>query len=119
MAAHNDLGTAGEDSATEFLLQQGYEILERNWVSGKAEVDIIAQKDGVLAVVEVKTRSTDEFGLPQDFVKPNKIRLLVAAIDDFISSRNLETEVRFDIIAVIFRGQHPEIEHLEDAFFHF
>lgn len=119
MAAHNDLGTAGEDAAAEFLLQKGYEILERNWVSGKAEVDIIALKDGIMAVVEVKTRSTEEFGLPQEFVKPTKIRLLVKAIDDFVFTRGMEAEVRFDIIAIVFRGLNPEIEHLEDAFFHF
>ncbi len=119
MASHNELGKLGEEEAAAFLERNGYEILERNWISGKAEVDIIAQKENVIAVVEVKTRSTDEFGLPQEFVKPRKIRLLVEAIDAFISARGLEAEVRFDIIAVVLRGPHPEIEHLPDAFFHF
>lgn len=119
MASHNELGQMGEEEAAAYLERNGYAILERNWVSGKAEVDIIAQKDGLLAVIEVKTRSTDEFGLPQEFVKPRKIRLLVEAIDAYIAKNGLETEVRFDIIAVVLRGPHPEIEHLTDAFFHF
>jgi putative endonuclease len=70
MADHNDLGKLGEELAVDFLQQNGYEILETNWVFQKAEIDIIAQKENILAVVEVKTRSSIEFGLPQDFVKP-------------------------------------------------
>ena len=72
MAEHNDLGKLGEELAVEFLEKNGYSILETNWTFQKAEVDIIAKKDGILAVVEVKTRSSIDFGLPQDFVKPNK-----------------------------------------------
>ena len=73
MAEHNDLGKLGEELAVDFLEKKGYEILETNWVFDKAEIDIIAQKENILAVVEVKTRSTIEFGLPQEFVKPKKI----------------------------------------------
>ena len=76
MAEHNDLGKLGEELAVDFLEKNGYEILETNWVFDKAEIDVIAQKNGILAVVEVKTRSSIEFGLPQDFVKPKKIQLL-------------------------------------------
>jgi len=72
MAAHNDLGKQGEEHAVAFLQSNGYDILETNWVFQKAEVDIIAFKNNILAVVEVKTRSSLEFGLPQDFVKPKK-----------------------------------------------
>ena len=59
MAEHNELGKKGEKLAIDFLLKNGYKILETNYRFLKAEVDIIAQKDEVLAVVEVKTRSTD------------------------------------------------------------
>ena len=76
MAEHNELGKLGEELAVEFLRKNGYEILETNWTFQKAEIDIIAQKENILAVVEVKTRSSLEFGLPQDFVKPKKIQLL-------------------------------------------
>ena len=72
MAEHNDLGKFGEELAVDFLEKNGYEILETNWVFDKAEIDIIAQKNGILAVVEVKTRSSLDFGLPQEFVKQKK-----------------------------------------------
>ncbi len=119
MAEHNELGRLGEEMAAAYLQKQGYEILETNWVFQKAEIDIIAQKGGVLAVVEVKTRSTLDFGLPQDFVKPRKIQLLVKAINEYIIQNDLDTEVRFDIIAIHKNENGFETEHLENAFFHF
>ena len=73
MAEHNELGKLGEELAVEFLRKEGYRILETNWTFQKAEIDILAQKENILAVVEVKTRSSLDFGLPQDFVKPKKI----------------------------------------------
>ena len=94
-------------------------ILEKNWRFKKAEVDIIAIKKGVLAVVEVKTRSSDYFGDPQDFVNQKKIQLLVEAINEYVISKNLDIEVRFDIIAILRNQEKFEINHLKDAFFYF
>ena len=119
MADHNDLGKLGEELAVEFLRKGGYEILETNWTFQKAEVDIIAQKENTLAIVEVKTRSSLDFGLPQDFVKPKKIQLLVKAVNEYVVSKNLDIEVRFDIIAIHKEGKSFVIEHLKDAFYHF
>ena len=119
MAEHNELGKLGEELAVEFLRKEGYEILETNWTFQKAEIDIIAQKENTLAVVEVKTRSSLEFGLPQDFVKPKKIQLLVKAINEYVVSKDLDFEVRFDIIAVHKENKSFAIEHLKDAFYHF
>jgi len=119
MAEHNELGKLGEELAVEFLRKEGYEILETNWTFQKAEIDIIAQKENTLAVVEVKTRSSLEFGLPQDFVKPKKIQLLVKAINEYVVSKDLDIEVRFDIIAVHKENKSFAIEHLKDAFYHF
>ncbi len=119
MAQHNDLGKKGEQLAVEFLIKKGYEIVERNYTYKKAEVDIIAQLKNTLAIIEVKTRSTSNFGNPQDFVKPKQIQNLVKAVDEYINSNNLEVEVRFDIIAIINKEGHFSIEHLEDAFYHF
>jgi putative endonuclease len=70
-------------------------------------------------VVEVKTRSSLDFGLPQDFVNPKKIQLLVKAINEYVISNDLDLDVRFDIMAIYKEGQHFKIEHLEDAFYHF
>jgi len=119
MAEHNELGKLGEELAVDFLQKNGYDILETNWVFQKAEIDIIAQKENILAIVEVKTRSTIDFGLPQDFVKPKKIQLLVKAVNEYVISNDLDVEVRFDIIAVYKEGKNYKIEHIEDAFYHF
>lgn len=119
MAEHNELGKKGEQLAIDYLLKKGYKIRDKNWRYQKAEVDIIAEKDGILAVVEVKTRSTDYFGNPQDFVNPKKIKLLVKAIDEYVISKDLDIEVRFDIIGIIKTAKETRIEHLEDAFLYF
>jgi len=119
MADHNELGKEGEKVAIEYLQKQGYTILQTNYVFQKAEIDIIAQQGEVLAIVEVKTRSTLDFGLPQDFVKPKKIQLLVKAINHYIEDNDLDAEARFDIIAIHKTGGNYNIEHLKDAFFHF
>lgn len=119
MAEHNELGKLGEEMAVEFLQKEGYIILQTNYTFQKAEIDILAQKAGVLAVVEVKTRSSLDFGLPQDFVKPKKIQLLVKAVDAFVTQNDLDLEVRFDIIAIHKNDKSFVIEHLTDAFYHF
>jgi putative endonuclease len=119
MANHNDLGKFGEQEAVAYLVSNGYEILNQNWTFDKAEIDIIARKGEVLAVVEVKTRSSLEFGLPQDFVKPKKIKLLVKAVNEYVTLYDLDLEIRFDIISVHIENEVTQIEHLEDAFYNF
>ena len=119
MAEHNELGKVGENIAVEFLQKAGYEILETNWIFQKAEIDIIAIQGNLLAVVEVKTRSSIDFGLPQDAVKPKKIPLLVKAVNEYVVLKDLDVNVRFDIIAIHKKENQFIIEHLTDAFFHF
>jgi putative endonuclease len=119
MAKHNELGALGEALAVEFLQKNKYKIVERNWRFKKAEVDIIAQKNNVLAIVEVKTRSSDYFGNPQDFVNQKKIKLLVEAVNEYVNAKNLDVEVRFDIVAITKSQNNFDIEHLEAAFLHF
>ncbi|MGB7841376.1 MAG: YraN family protein [Salinimicrobium sp.] len=119
MAEHNELGKEGEEMAVVFLKKEGYEILVRNFRYLKAEVDIIAKKGNILAAVEVKTRSTPDFGDPQEFVKQKQINSLVKAVDFFVNEQKLNVEVRFDIIAIIRNRAGTRIEHLEDAFLHF
>jgi len=119
MAEHNELGKKGEKLAVEFLLKKGYTIVSRNFVYQKAEVDIIASKGNTLAIIEVKTRSTPDFGDPQEFVKAKQIQNLVKAVDHFVDEHNLDVEVRFDIVAIIKNKAGIRLEHLEDAFLHF
>lgn len=119
MAKHNELGKKGEQLAVDFLLKNGYDILERNYRFNKAEVDIIAKQNDTLAIIEVKTRSTTDFGNPQDFLKPKQIQRLVKAVDQYVNVNSLDLEVRFDIIAIVKKGTGFNIEHLENAFYHF
>ena len=119
MAEHNELGKLGEKLAVELLQKKGYAIVATNWTFQKAEIDILAQKGQTLAVIEVKTRSDIDYGLPQDFVKPKKIRLLTKAVNEYIVSNDLDVSVRFDIIAVVKVDGMYTLDHIEDAFYHF
>lgn len=119
MAQHNELGKKGEQLAVDFLQKKGYKILERNYRYQKAEIDIIAQLHDTLCAVEVKTRSTPDFGNPQDFVKPKQIQQLVKAIDFYVIDNDLDVEVRFDIVAIIKNKLGTKIEFFENAFLHF
>jgi putative endonuclease len=118
MAQHNELGNRGEDAAVNYLIEKGYQLLRRNYRYLKAEVDIIAKKDEVIIGVEVKTRTSNYFGNPQNFINQKKIKLLTTALDHYMQESNLDLEVRFDIISVI-GNKSFEIEHIEDAFLFF
>ena len=118
MAQHNDLGNRGEELAVNYLLQNDYEILRRNYRYLKAEVDIIAKKEDVIIAIEVKTRTSNYFGNPKDFINKKKIQLLTSAMDFYMQKSNLEYEVRFDIISIV-GSTSFKIEHIEDAFLYF
>jgi len=119
MGKHNEFGKLGEAKATAFLEQQGYLILARNYRYLKAEIDIIAQKETTLAVVEVKSRTADFLVSLSETVDQKKIQLLVMATDHFVNERQLDVEVRFDIVTVLKKGANFELEHIKDAFYHF
>ena len=114
MAAHNEFGLEGEDKAVNYLIKEGYLILDRNWKSGRKELDIVAQKDGTLVVVEVKSRKSAKYGSPEDAVTPTKIRNTVLAADAYIRYNRIDLPVRFDIISILSSGE--VINHIEDAF---
>jgi len=117
MAQHLELGRRGEAMAKEHLLEQGYEILNQNWTHGKAEVDLVARQHNQLIFVEVKTRTGNRYGEPQDFVDDRKQKLLASAADEYIYQAGHEGEIRFDIIAILFNAQKEfTLTHIEDAF---
>jgi putative endonuclease len=112
-------GRLGEDIAVEALRKRGYRILIRNYRFGKAEVDIIAQKDSVLAFVEVKWRSNNLFGDPQNFVPKQQQKRLIAAADHYVRSNDLDINVRFDVVTILEKKTNCTIEIIENAFFCF
>ena len=119
MAAKDDLGRAGEERAVAHLSASGYRIVDRNWRCEQGEIDVVAERDGVLVVVEVKTRSSERYGHPFEAIDRRKAARLwrlamawIAAHPDAVRGRRL----RLDAIAVT--GADPasgRVEHLEDA----
>jgi len=117
MALHNDLGKQGEKTAEDFLLSKGYEIRHTNWKSGKYELDIVAEKDNMLAVVEVKARSSNFFGNPEEFVGKGKVKRTIDATHHYIEMYDSKLETRFDIISILKTSDGKfDVEHIEDAF---
>lgn len=117
MALHNDLGKAGESIAKRYLEDQGYEILDENWTYGKAEIDLIVYKNGIIVFVEVKSRSSVAFGEPEEFVHKAKEKQMELAANAYIDIMNHQNEIRFDIIAITFtKNKSYNLNHIEDAF---
>jgi putative endonuclease len=117
MAQHNETGKTGEDLAADFLAEQGYRILERNWRWGKGEIDLICSRDRFIVFVEVKTRSTGFFGQPEEAVNKTKKRFIIRAANAYVLMNDLHGEVRYDILSVILRDRSHTIRHIEDAFY--
>lgn len=119
MAEHNELGKWGEDLAAKYLVSHGYYIRDRDWKSGKRDLDIVAlnEAQNLLVFVEVKTRKDDNLANPEAAVDQKKILNLGRAANDYICQFALDYEVRFDIITVIGTNEaDAKIDHFEDAF---
>lgn len=111
-----ELGQFGENLATKHLHAKGFKIIDRNFRAGKLEIDIIAEHDEKLVIVEVKTRHTAEIGEPWKAVTKQKQRQLIKAANSYISARDVHSETRFDIVSIVHNSHRTSIEHIEDAF---
>lgn len=112
-----ELGILGEDLATAYLTELCYEVLEKNWRSGNKEIDIIARKDKVLVIAEVKTRTGNYFGEPEEFIGSNKQEHLIHAANAYIEQVGHDGETRFDVIAITHKEDTWELNHIKDAFY--
>lgn len=117
MLSTKETGAEAETLAAQHLISQGYEILERNWRYLHLEVDIIAKKGPILVVSEVKSRAGNYVVEPQVAVNRNKQNLIISATNAYITKKNLDLEVRFDIITVVFYKSGHKLEHIENAFY--
>jgi len=117
MAEHNVLGKDGEAAAIVYLKEKGYRILNTNWRLGSYELDIVAQTDDELVIVEVKTRSVGSITDPEDAVTDQKIKRIIAATDFYIKRFDIDLPARFDIICIIGNPPNFAIDHIEDAFY--
>ena len=112
-----ELGKRGEDLALRFLKRSGYKIIERNYVCKMGEMDIIAQEKDTLVFVEVKTRTSMDFGPPQLAVNPTKQMQLSKVALNFLKEKKREdVKARFDVVAIVLRPTGEEIELIRDAF---
>ena len=108
-------GIHGENRASEYLEHAGFEILERNYQEGKAEIDLITLFNNILLVfVEVKVRKGDAYGEPESFVSEGQQRRIIRLADDYVHAINWTGDIRFDIISINAKG---EVYHIEDAFY--
>jgi putative endonuclease len=111
------LGDHGEDLAAAALKQQGYKVLERNYVTPLGEIDLVARQGKVLVVVEVKTRKSTRFGSPQEAVSLTKQARLRRLAEYYLKAKRLTgSPVRFDVVAVTLAGDEPQVEIIRDAF---
>jgi len=118
MSKHNEIGIKGEQIAADFLLNKGYIILHKNWRSGKKELDIIAFKDSLLVIVEIKTRSNLNFAFPEEAVNKKKQKFIKLAAETFLNDNPGYVNMRFDIISIfMYKGKVKEIMHFEEAFY--
>lgn len=117
MAEHIDLGKQGELVAVDYLVKKGYKIIEQNWKFGKNEIDIIARDGKFIVVVEVKTRHSNFFADPETNVTFDKQRILVRAANAYVRSRQIDSEVRFDVMAILIGKDGAQINHIIDAFY--
>lgn len=116
--ATNQFGELGERIAARWLAQHGYTVLARRWRSGHRDIDVIAEREGVVAFVEVKTRAAMEFGDPVEAVHAAKQRSLVRSAREWMARHDDagHAQYRFDVIGVLLRERTAWIRHVESAF---
>ncbi len=117
MAQHNDIGKVGESLALNHIKSIGYSVLEQNWRHKNLEIDLIAKDENVLLVIEVKTRTSDYAGDPEVFVDSSKQKKLIRAINEYVSQKDIDLEIRFDIVSVLLVKSKPIINHIKGAFY--
>jgi putative endonuclease len=116
MARHNEIGKEGGELAVQYLIDKQWVILERNWRSGHKEVDIIAERNGYLIIVEVKVRKFIGNERIEEHIPRNKQQHLIHAANAYLKYRNLDMGVRFDIILITGDSAGRQVEHIENAF---
>jgi putative endonuclease len=116
MALHNELGRKGEQLAEGYLARLGYCILFRNWRCGRSEIDLVAAKDNVLHFIEVKTRRTHSFGMPEEAIDRKKLRRMIAAGSGFIRRYPQWKRIQFDVLSVSIINDEVEYFLIEDVY---
>jgi putative endonuclease len=118
MQSNKDKGKQGEDLAAQYLLDHGYTLLERNWRYRHAEVDLIVSKGNRLHLVEVKTRHSVRYGMPEESFNRDKMRSLKLAAEGYQDAHPEWKYLQFDIVSIIMaQDTVQEIRLFEDVYF--
>jgi putative endonuclease len=117
MASHNQLGKEAEQMAVSYLTKKGYEILYCNWRHSHYEIDIIAIKNELLRIIEVKSLKSSQLRYPEESVTKKKFKYLLKAADEFLFQNQQYRHVQFDILSIVLdRENEPEYFLIEDVF---
>ncbi|OHA63967.1 MAG: hypothetical protein A2842_00945 [Candidatus Wildermuthbacteria bacterium RIFCSPHIGHO2_01_FULL_48_25] len=106
---HLLLGKLGEMRAREYLERKGYKILEQNYKTRRAEIDIVARKGSTLVIVEVRSTADEKFGMPEETLGPRKKRRLLWNAKAYVARKRYKELYRIDAICVVFRGDGSDI----------
>lgn len=116
-SANTQKGQSGEQLAATYFEERGYEILHRNWRHRHFEIDIIAHKNNMLHIIEVKFRSTIKYGFPEQSISRKKIKNLVDASEEFLFRNPEWKRIQFDILSINFvTGGSTEYFLIEDVY---
>lgn len=110
-------GKEAEAIAADFLAAKGFEIIARNYRYKRSEIDLIVKKNNWLIFVEVKMRSSDAFGFPEEFVDYKKVKNILVGAEEYTYRQNWNGNIRFDIVSIRERKGEREVVHIEDAFY--
>lgn len=117
MTKNKKIGDEGEKLAVQHLSNLGYDIIATNWTFKHKEIDIICKEQDIYIFVEVKTRSSVRYGMPEDAISESKAQAVIAAAMEFLQEKKYQ-DIRFDVVSIILKkGQEPEILHIKDAFY--
>lgn len=110
-------GREGERLAEALLREKGFQVVARNYRYRRSEIDLIVQRDNWLVFIEVKTRTSNAFGYPEEFVDRHQKKRIIGAAVNYMYDSEWQGNARYDIVAVDLSGSEPQLRHIEDAFY--
>mgnify|MGYP003951802113 CR=1 FL=1 len=117
MKTSNQIGKDGEEHCISYLIKNKYKILEQNWRYTRCEIDIIAQINNYIVFFEVKTRKSNHIIPPEISISKGQEKRIIFAANHYIKKNKIDSEVRFDIIAITHNNKSYKLKHIKDAFY--
>ena len=116
LPSYMETGRRAEEIAARYLISKGFRLLHRNWRSGRYELDIVAEYEGVLHVVEVKCRRTGGLTTPEEAMTRAKFRSLFRAAERYVALYRLDMDTQFDLVSVRYgEGDGCDVRYIPDV----